>query len=216
MRGHHGGKLSPRFAANRRRTAHRGLSARDDRAGRQRPHGLTDALFRSGQRPLFSVPCGAVSGADNWANSCPRCSERSGNSCDCDSTIDCVASAEQVVASLARARSRHMSRDRSTAATWLRNRLQSCWSLRYLARSLLRLVNNDRTRIRCGVFASSACSKIGDAPIASASLPGAQSSHETFDKRNKKPWLRQAENVTSRPTSHQASTRVSVAGECRS
>ena len=108
-------------------------SARDDRAGRQRPHGLTDALFRSGQRPLFSVPCGAVRGADNWANSCPRCSERSGNSCDCDSTIDCVASAEQVLASLARACSRHMSRDRSTAATWLRNRLQSFWSLRYLA-----------------------------------------------------------------------------------
>src|SRR5208337_85460 len=60
-------------------------------------------------------------------------------------------------------------------------------------------------RIRCGVFASSACSKIGDAPIASASLPGAQSSQETFEKRNKKPWLRQAENVTSRPTSHQPS-----------
>src|SRR5208337_3011120 len=58
---------------------------------------LTDALFRSGQRPLFSVPGGAVSGADNWANSCPGCSERSGNSCDCDSTIDCVASAEQVL-----------------------------------------------------------------------------------------------------------------------
>ena len=77
--------------------------ARDDRAGRQRPHGLTDALFRSGQRPLISVPCGAVRGADNWANSCPRCSERSGNSCDCNSTIDCVASAEQVLASLARA-----------------------------------------------------------------------------------------------------------------
>src|SRR5208337_1505340 len=120
------------------------------------------------------------------------------------------ASAEQVLASLARARSRHMSRDRSTAAAWLRNRLQSFWSSRYLARSLLRLVNNDRTRIRCGVFESSACSKIGDAPIASASLPGAQSSHETFDKRNKKPWLRQAENVTSRPTSHQP--RVGVRG----
>src|SRR5208337_3866820 len=142
-----------------------------------------------------------------WANSCPGCSERSGNSCDCDSTIDCVASAEQVLASLACARSRHMSRDRSTAATWLRNRLQSFWISRYLARSLLRLVNKDRTRIRCGVFASSACSKIGDAPIASASLPGAQSSHETFDKRNKKPWLRQAENVTSRPTSHQPRVR---------
>src|SRR5208337_2681228 len=122
------------------------------------------------------------------------------------------ASAEQVLASLARARSRHMSRDRSTAAAWLRNRLQSFWSSRYLARSLLRLVNNDRTRIRCGVFESSACSKIGDAPIASASLPGAQSSHETFDKRNKKPWLRQAENVTSRPTSHQPTPTLSRKG----
>ena len=212
----------PRNAgAPRREVAHRGSlpigvapntedSARDDRAGRQRPHGLTDALFRSGQRPLFSVPCGAVRGADNWANSCPRCSERSGNFCDCDSTIDCVASAEQVLASLARAA-------RATCPAIAPQQPLGCATAcnpsgvcDTCAHSLLRLVNNDRTRIRCGVFASSACSKIGDAPIASASLPGAQSSRETFDKQNKKPWLRQAENVTSRPTSHQPTSRVHV------
>ena len=102
LRGHQGGKLLPRFAANRRRTEHRGL--------RRRMTGLADSVLTGSLTPFsgpvsapFSVPCGAVSGADNWANSCPRCSERSGNSCDCDSTIDCVAWAEQVLASLARA-----------------------------------------------------------------------------------------------------------------
>ena len=88
--------------SDRRRTEHRGL--------RRGMTGLADSVLTGSLMPFpvrstppFPVPCGAVRGADNWANSCPRCSERSGNSCDCDSTIDCVASAEQVLASLARA-----------------------------------------------------------------------------------------------------------------
>ena len=44
-------------------------------------------------------------------------------------------------------------RDRSTAAAWFRHLLHSARSSRYFSRSLLRLFNKDRTRIRRGDFA---------------------------------------------------------------
>ena len=62
-------------------------------------------------------------------------------------------------------------RDFSAAVAWLRQRLQSARSSRYLARSLLRLLSNDRTRIRWGDFASSGHSKIRFDPDALASMP---------------------------------------------
>ena len=50
-------------------------------------------------------------------------------------------------------RSRQVLRDRSTAAAWFRHLLHSARSSRYFSRSLLRLFNKDRTRIRRGDFA---------------------------------------------------------------
>ena len=146
--------MPPRFAAHRRRTEHRGLGAGIDRAGRQRPPRATDALFRSGQRPLFPSRAGRSEGRTAWANSCPR-SERSGNSCDCDSTIDCVASAEQVLASLARARWHHMSRDRSTQPFGCATACNPSGVCDTLPQLIAACQQRSLTRSRCGVFASS-------------------------------------------------------------
>ena len=62
-------------------------------------------------------------------------------------------------------------RDRSTAAAWFRHLLHSARSSRYFTRSLLRLFNKDRTRIRCGDLASSVHFKIRFGPTALASMP---------------------------------------------
>ena len=66
---------------------------------------------------------------------------------------------------------RQVLRDRSTAAAWFRHLLHSARSSRYFSRSLLRLFNKDRTRIRCGDFASSVLFKIRFGPTALASMP---------------------------------------------
>ena len=83
------------------------------------------------------------------------------------------------------ARLRQVLRDRSTAAAWLRHRLHSARSSRYFARSLLRLLSNDRTRIRRGDFASSACCKIRVDPVPLASMPELRYSLKALPKRNK-------------------------------
>ena len=156
--------------------------------------------------PFFPSRAGRSAGGQlgELMSSC----ERSGNSFTCDGrSIAWLGRAGRSLLGLRPPR--HMSRDRSTAATWL----ATAWTLlefAILAAQLIAACQQRSHQDRRGVFVSSACSKIGDAPIASASLPGAQSSHETFDKRNKKPRLRQAENVTSRPTSHQPTLSPTV------
>ena len=66
---------------------------------------------------------------------------------------------------------RQVLRDRSTASSCFRHLLHSSRSSRYFSRSLLRLFNKDRTRIRLLDFALSALSKIRFYPTPLSSMP---------------------------------------------
>ena len=102
---------------------------------------------------FFSAPSRAANRACNSADSTSRRSDCSRSCCSWDSSLARAARSSWAIASCANARLRQVLRDRSTAAAWFRHLLHSARSSRYFSRSLLRLFNKDRTRIRRGDFA---------------------------------------------------------------
>ena len=107
----------------------------------------------------------------NSADSTSRRSDCSRSCCSWDSSLARAARSSWALASCANACLRQVLRDRSTAAAWFRHLLHSARSSRYFSRSLLRLFNKDRTRIRRGDFASSVLFKIRFDPTPLASMP---------------------------------------------
>src|SRR5271157_4320958 len=114
---------------------------------------LSGAVSQSVHYPFFSAPSRAANRARNSADSTSRRSDCSRSCCSWDSSLARAARSSWALASCANARSRQVLRDRSTAAAWFRHLLHSARSSRYFSRSLLRLFNKDRTRIRRGDFA---------------------------------------------------------------
>ena len=106
-----------------------------------------------GSLPLFFRPFQGGQSARNSADSTSRRSDCSRSCCSWDSSLARAARSSWALASCANAPSRQVLRDRSTAAAWFRHLLHSARSSRYFSRSLLRLFNKDRTRIRRGDFA---------------------------------------------------------------
>ena len=105
---------------------------------------------------FFSAPSRAANLLCYSAHLTSRCSDCSRSCCSWDSSLACAARSSWALASCANVCLCQVLRDRSTAAAWFRHLLHSARSSRYFSRSLLRLFNKgDRTRIRCGDFASS-------------------------------------------------------------